>query len=84
MKKVSVHELKKRLSAWLQEAARGATVLITRHQRPVAYLSSADLQHLHLGRRYGKGTLKPLLRRATGGRYLQVLIEDCKGASDGR
>jgi prevent-host-death family protein len=84
VKKVSVQDLKRQLSAWLAEAARGTQVLITRHRRPVACLSSADLQHLHLGRRFGRGSLKPLLRMATSGRYLEVLSDDRSGDPDGR
>jgi hypothetical protein len=32
--------------------------------------------NLRVGARAGKERLKPLLRRATGGRYLRVLVED--------
>jgi len=79
MKKVSIQELKKNLSSLVDEAAAGRSILITRHRRPVAFLSSADLQHLHIGKRFGKAKLEPLLSRATRERYLVVLAEDRRG-----
>lgn len=84
MKKVSLQDLKRNLSAIVSEAARGTTVVITKHQRPVAFLSAADLHHLHLGRDFGKASLKPHLKRATRGRYLEVLAEDRRGDPDER
>jgi len=77
MRTVSVQELKKRLSALVTEASRG-------HQRPVAYLSAAGLQHLHLGGKFGKADLKPLLKKATRGRYLEMLAEDRRGHPEDR
>ena len=76
MKQVSLQDLKQRLSAFVAEAASGDTIVITRHQRPMAQLSSAELQHLHLGASFGKSTLKRVLRGKTQGRYLRVLLED--------
>jgi prevent-host-death family protein len=58
MKMVSILELKARLSALVDQASKGARVLITRHKRPVAFLQSADLEHLHVGKLAGKGSLK--------------------------
>ena len=81
MKTVSVDELKKNLSALLDEAAAGTPILITRHRRPVATLSAADMHHVHIGARFGRGPLKPLLRAATQGKYLEVLGEDRRGSS---
>jgi prevent-host-death family protein len=62
--------------ALIRRAMGGERVLITRHGRPVAYLDSAELQHLHFGGNFGKPRLKPLLRRATCGAYLRVLGVD--------
>ena len=81
MKTVSVDELKRNLSALLDEAAAGARILITRHRRPVAALCAADTQHVNIGPRFGRGPLKPLLRAPTQGKYLEVLAEDRRGAS---
>ena len=76
MKKVSIQELKRNLSALIREASSGVRILVTRHKEPVAYLDSAELEHLHVGRRYGQGRLVPLLRSGTRGRYLEVLKDD--------
>jgi prevent-host-death family protein len=76
MKTVSIHELKRHLSALVDEAARGGRILITRHRRPVASLTAPDLEHLHVGSRSRRASLRPLLRAPTRGAYLEVLAED--------
>ena len=76
MKTVSIDELKRHLSSFIDQAAGGAQILITKHRRPVAFLSAADLEHVHVGPRFGRGTLKPLLRAPTQGKYLEVLESD--------
>ncbi len=76
MKTVPIQELKRRLSALIDAAAAGERVLVTRHRVPVALLTSAGLEHVHVGRKFGRGTLRPLMRRATKGRFLDVLAED--------
>lgn len=84
MKNVSIQDLKKNLSALLSEASTGNVILITRHKKPLACLGPADRDHLHLGRKFGKGSLKAHLRQATKGRYLDFLQEDRRGDPDGR
>ncbi|MBI4612994.1 MAG: type II toxin-antitoxin system Phd/YefM family antitoxin [Planctomycetes bacterium] len=79
MKTVSVDELKRNLSAVLAEAARGERIIITRHKRPIAALSPAHGEHEHQGVRFGQGSLAPLFRRATKGKYLEVLEQDRRG-----
>jgi len=79
MKQVTIQELKGHLSALISEAAAGARILITKHKKAVAYLAPAEDEHVHRGRRFGKGSLKPLLKKGTGGRYLQVLADDRRG-----
>ena len=76
MKTVSIDELKRNLASLVAEAAGGERIVITRHRRPVASLGRADLEHVHVGTRAGRGSLKPLLRAATRGAYLDVLAED--------
>jgi prevent-host-death family protein len=76
MKTVSIDELKRSLSSLVDEAAAGARILITKHRRPVAFLSAADMEHVHVGIRFGRGTLKPLLKAPTQGKYLEVLDSD--------
>lgn len=81
MKTVSIDELKRNLSSLIDEAAKGERILITRHRRPVASLSRADLEHVHVGPRAGRGRLQPLLKSATRGAYLRVLAEDRRPGS---
>ena len=75
MKTVSIDELKKNLAALVAAAAGGERILITRHRRPVASLSRADLEHVHVGALTGRASLKPVVRAATRGAYLEVLAE---------
>jgi antitoxin (DNA-binding transcriptional repressor) of toxin-antitoxin stability system len=58
------------------EAESGTTIVITRHNEPVAQLGPAHLRHVHRGGRVGQGRLQPALKRGTKGRYLAVLIDD--------
>ncbi len=81
MKTVSIDELKRRLSSLIDEAAAGGQILITKHRRPVATLCAADVAHVRVGPRFGRGALKPLLRAPTHGAYLEVLAEDRRAAS---
>jgi len=76
MKQISIQDLKARLSSAVAEAESGSTILITRHNEPVAQLSPARMPHLHRGASVGTGRLKPAVKRATKGRYLAVLLED--------
>jgi prevent-host-death family protein len=76
MKRISVQDLKARLSAAIAEAESGTTLLITRHNEPVAQLTPAGSRHLHRGDDVGKRRIRPALRRGTKGRYLALLKED--------
>jgi prevent-host-death family protein len=76
MKKVSIKDLKARLSAVIAEAESGRTIVITRHQAPVAVVGPAVPPNVHRGQRVGTDRLRPGPKRATKGRYLAVLLED--------
>ena len=76
MKQISIQDLKARLSTVVAEAEAGSTLLITRHNEPVAQLSPARAQHLHRGKHVGHGRLQPAVKRGTRGRYLAVLLDD--------
>jgi prevent-host-death family protein len=76
MKTVSIDELKRHLASFIDQAASGTRILITRHRRPVASLTAANQEHLHVGSKFGRGTIKPLLRAPTQGTYLSVLEDD--------
>jgi prevent-host-death family protein len=79
MKEISIQDLKGRISAAVAEAEAGATVIITRHRRPVAKLSPAVAAHVHVGRRFGRAKLQPASKTNTRGRYLEVLLDDRRG-----
>ena len=76
MKRVSIQDLKAQLSAAIIEAESGNTIIVTRHNEPVAQLGPARPQHVQRGEKVGTGQIKPALRRATRGRYLSALNED--------
>jgi prevent-host-death family protein len=76
MKKVSIKDLKAHLSAVVAEAEAGRTIVITRHQTPVAIVGPAIPSGVHRGRHVGTGRLQPGPKRSTKGRYLSVLLED--------
>jgi prevent-host-death family protein len=76
VKTVSIDELKRNLSSLVDLAATGTRIVITRHRRPVAALGAADAEHVHVGPRFGRGSLKPLLKGPTQGSYLQTLDDD--------
>lgn len=76
MKQISIQDLKGRLSAAVAEAESGATIIVTRHNEPVAQLGPTRPLHLHGGTSSGPPRLKPAIKRGTKGRYLAVLVED--------
>jgi prevent-host-death family protein len=76
MRTISIDELKRGLSSFIAQAAAGARILITKHRRPIASLVPADMDHVHVGRQFGRAMLKPLLRAPTQGKYLEVLDDD--------
>jgi len=76
MKQISIQDLKAQLSAAVAQAQSGTTIIVTRHNEPVAQLGPARPGHVHRGTRVGTGRLKPAMRRGTKGRYLAVLVED--------
>jgi prevent-host-death family protein len=76
MKTVSIDELKRNLSAYVADAATGERIVITRHGRPIASLTRADLEHVHIGAAAGHARLRSLFRAATKGAYLTALADD--------
>lgn len=58
------------------EAESGDTIVITRHNVPVAQLSPARTESVHRGKNVGSGRVRAALKRGTKGRYLEVLMED--------
>jgi prevent-host-death family protein len=76
MKMVSIKDLKAKLSAMVAEAESGDTIMITRHNAPVAQLRPALPESVHRGKNVGTGRIRAAVKRGTKGRYLEVLLED--------
>ena len=76
MTQISIQDLKARLSAAIAEAESGNTIVITRHNEPVAKLVPAQAEHVHRGKQFGKGGLKPVLKAGKRIPYLETLLED--------
>jgi prevent-host-death family protein len=76
MQKISIADLKARLSGAVAAAESGETILITRHNEPVARLGPAQPAGVHRGGRAGTGRLTPAIAKGTGGRSLAALLED--------
>jgi prevent-host-death family protein len=76
MKMVSIKVLKATLSSVVAEAEAGRTVVITRHNQPVAQVGPARPAHLHRGERAGSGRIRPAIKRRTKSRSLVLLLED--------
>ena len=76
MVKISVQDLKARLSSTLARAEAGDTIVITRHNAPVATLGPADPAHVHRGREAGRRGLEPALKAGTRIAYLDALLDD--------
>ena len=76
MKQISIQDLKAKLSTAISEAESGQTIVITRHNAPVAKLVPADPQFLHRGKDVGKGGIKPAIKRGIRIPYMDVLLED--------
>ena len=70
MKQISIQDLKSNLSAAVAEAESGSTIVITRHNAPVAKLISARSEDVHAGKRIGMGGIRPAFKRKTKIPYL--------------
>ena len=79
MRRISIQDLKAQLTATVAAAESGVTIVITRHNRPVAKLCPADSKLVHWGRQVGTTPLKPAAVVAMTGRYLEVLRDDRGG-----
>lgn len=76
MRRISIQDLKAKLSAAISEAESGHTIVITRHNDPVAKLVPPHPPHVHRGKDVGKGGIRPAIKRGTKVPYLAVLLED--------
>jgi prevent-host-death family protein len=76
MKQISIQDLKISLSAAIADAASGSTIVITKHNTPVAKLGPVHSQNLHIGKVVGKGGLRAAIKSAGKIPYLDALLED--------
>lgn len=76
MKQISIQDLKSGLSAAIAEAESGNTIVITRHNAPVAKLVPANPAGIHRGAEVGTRALKPAIKRGKKIPYLDVLSQD--------
>ena len=60
----------------ISQAESGNTIVITRHNQPVAKLIPAYLQYVHRGKDAGKGGIRPAIKRGTEIPYLDALLQD--------
>ena len=60
----------------MAEAESGSTIVVTRHNEPVALVGPARTEHTHRGPHVGTGPIRPALKRGSRGRYLAILTED--------
>ena len=76
MKNVPIKVLRQDLATFIAEAEAGTEIIVTRHNKPVARLTRISAPSVHQGVRFGQGSLQPVVRGKTAGRYLQILKED--------
>jgi len=82
MRTISIQDLKENLSTIISEVAAGATVVITKHHKPIVVMESADEPHVHTGKNFGKGSLRPVLNKSLGNLALEYLEDDRRGGGD--
>ena len=75
MIQVSIQDLKPQLSSLIGDAEAGATIVITRHGRPVACLVPADPPYVRRGRDVGP-TWPRAITSGLGSRAVAMLHED--------
>ncbi len=71
-----MYELKNDLAAIISEAAAGTDIVVTRHNKPIARVTRPSVTAVQCGARCGNADLKPAVRGKTGGRYLDILLQD--------
>ena len=75
MKRISIQDLKAKLSSAVAEAEAGGTIVITRHNQPVAQLGPPE-GHVHYPKDDARPALKPAIKSDKKIPYLEVLLED--------
>ena len=76
MKQMRIQDLKAHLSTAVSEAEAGATIIITRHNQPIAQLSPLRSPHVHYGSKADASELRSAIQGGTNGRIFEILDED--------
>lgn len=76
MRSVSINDLKRNLSGYLEEAVTGEPIVITRYRRPWAVVSAAAPSHLRRGSRIGKIELGAVLAKPLPEAARRLLEDD--------
>jgi prevent-host-death family protein len=76
MKTVGAYEAKTHLPALLEEVAQGATIMITKHGRPVAMLTPIGAESRMTPGEIMKGFAELRAKYSTGGIPIKELIDE--------
>ena len=79
MTQISVQDLKAQLSGAIARAEAGETLVVTRHNEPVAQLTPVAATHLHRGVKVGAARLRPAIKgglKGPKGLLLATLLDD--------
>jgi prevent-host-death family protein len=76
MKTVQIQELKRNLSALVEEAAGGERIVITRHNRPIATLAPVPADGVRTGARFGHAHLRPAFPGRQLPSVMDIVAED--------
>jgi prevent-host-death family protein len=75
MKRMRIQDLKAHLSTAVAEAEAGATIVITRHNEPIAQLTPLRSPHVRHGSQVGT-PLSSAIKGGTKGKAQRILDED--------
>ena len=76
MKSVNLKDLKKRLSYWVDETAKGNVVEVTRYNKPYIRLVPRTEPSLHYGSKVGKAELESSTKSHAAKQWLKTLLDD--------
>lgn len=84
MKSVSIQDLKRHLSGYLERAAGGESIVVTRHRKPVAMVAPVAPNQVWFGPRFGKVELGPVLETPLSESARRLLADDRRDSVEER